>query len=164
MDGDGHITRRQWIKGTLAASLLVGSGCTSRTAAQPAEPDASVPASEEPEPSGWAAVREEFDATDEVIHMAGMLIAAHPRAVRAAIDYHRRGLDEDPTGHLLSYWGMPPGSREDCAHEQAVRAAGSPRVGSMRSRIGSPLPRLSRSRRRSGGLGSRPEFTSWRII
>lgn len=48
----------------------------------------------------WQAVREQFQLSRDLIHMAGFFLASHPTSVRAAIERHRRGLDADPIG----YW------------------------------------------------------------
>lgn len=48
----------------------------------------------------WDEVRNQFDLSRELIHLAGFFLSSHPRTVRDAIDRHRRGLDADPIG----YW------------------------------------------------------------
>jgi isopenicillin-N epimerase len=48
----------------------------------------------------WDAVRAQFTLTRDRIHMAGFLLASHPKPVREAIDTHRRGLDENPADYL----------------------------------------------------------------
>src|SRR5215510_6457335 len=48
----------------------------------------------------WDAVRAQFTLTRDRIHMAGFLLASHPKPVREAIDSHRRGLDENPAEYL----------------------------------------------------------------
>ena len=50
--------------------------------------------------SSWEAVRAQFSLTRERIHMAGFLLASHPKPVRDAIEAHRRGLDENPAEYL----------------------------------------------------------------
>src|SRR5687767_4943172 len=52
------------------------------------------------EPCDWPCVRDEFALTRSRIHMAGFLLASHPRPVAEAIERHRRGFDEDP----VTYW------------------------------------------------------------
>ena len=48
----------------------------------------------------WQEVREQFQLSRDVIHLAGFFLASHPTPVRAAIERHRRGLEVDPVG----YW------------------------------------------------------------
>ena len=64
----------------------------------PASPSPDLPS---PDLSGdWRAVRDQFELRRDRIHMAGFLLASHPRPVRDAIETHRRGLDEDPAEYL----------------------------------------------------------------
>jgi isopenicillin-N epimerase len=46
--------------------------------------------------SDWNAVRNQFAVDRGWIHMSGFYLASHPAPVRAAIERHRRGLDEMP--------------------------------------------------------------------
>ncbi len=48
----------------------------------------------------WSAVRAQFALDPKRIHLASFLLAAHPRAVREAIERHRRGLDRDSVTYL----------------------------------------------------------------
>lgn len=48
----------------------------------------------------WDSVREQFPLSRDLIHMAAFFLASHPAPVRAAIERHRQGLDENPIG----YW------------------------------------------------------------
>lgn len=48
----------------------------------------------------WRAVRNDFALSREWVHLAGMLLASHPRPVREAIERHRRGLDRNPVHYL----------------------------------------------------------------
>jgi selenocysteine lyase/cysteine desulfurase len=48
----------------------------------------------------WADVRAQFKLTRERVHMAGFLLASHPRQVADAIERHRDGFDRDPTNYL----------------------------------------------------------------
>jgi isopenicillin-N epimerase len=43
----------------------------------------------------WPAVRAQFVLSHEFIHMSAMLLSSHPRAVRRAIEEHRRGMDAE---------------------------------------------------------------------
>lgn len=49
---------------------------------------------------GWSAVRDQFDLSDEFIHMSALFIASHPRTVRESIERHRRELDRNPVPYL----------------------------------------------------------------
>ncbi len=48
----------------------------------------------------WSAVRAQFALDPNRIHLASFLLAAHPRAVREAIERHRGGLDRDAVEYL----------------------------------------------------------------
>src|SRR5262249_55889945 len=48
----------------------------------------------------WAAIKAEFNLGPDLAHMAGFFLVSHPRAVREAIDAHRRGLDESPYEYI----------------------------------------------------------------
>jgi isopenicillin-N epimerase len=101
------INRRSFLqKSAVTTSLLVlGS---SRIDAQ----TKAVPAPEMP----WEQVREEFELDPSVIHMAGLLLATHPRTVREAIGKYREALDRNPPGALHEYW-----QREEAARDAAAR-------------------------------------------
>lgn len=79
------LERRQFL-GLFAATTAV-LGCHGAQAAPAAQPP---PADE------WAAVRSQFDVSPEWVHLAGFLLASHPRPVREAIERHRRALDDNP--------------------------------------------------------------------
>ncbi len=83
-------------------------------------PDASAP----PEQfASWQEVRDEFNATADLIHMSGILIATHPRSVRDAIERHREGLNKNPAGYLTEHWGLPADRHHDEGEGKAMRAA-----------------------------------------
>ncbi|RZJ18650.1 MAG: aminotransferase class V-fold PLP-dependent enzyme [Brevundimonas sp.] len=44
----------------------------------------------------WSWVRAEFDLDPTYVDLSAMLLASHPRAVREAVDRHRRALDRQP--------------------------------------------------------------------
>ena len=46
------------------------------------------------------AVRAQFNLRRDRIHMAGFLLASHPKPVRQAIEMHRRGFNESPAEYL----------------------------------------------------------------
>jgi isopenicillin-N epimerase len=68
----------------------------------------------------WDAVRAEFELDPAWIHLAGLLLASHPRPVRAAIERHSEALDANPV-HTL-YGGSHGG-------EPRVRAAAGAYLG-----------------------------------
>lgn len=82
------IERRQFIEALAATAAL---GCQ----AARATPGNSPGAADE-----WGAIRGEFDLSPDWIHLAGFLLASHPRRVRNAIERHRRALDENPALYL----------------------------------------------------------------
>ncbi|MDQ3942644.1 MAG: aminotransferase class V-fold PLP-dependent enzyme [Actinomycetota bacterium] len=57
----------------------------------------------------WSAVRDQFELRRDRIHMAGFLLASHPKPVGNAIETHRQGLDEDPVGYLHGNGGRLEG-------------------------------------------------------
>lgn len=63
----------------------------------------------------WSEIREQFDVSDEFIHMSALFIASHPRPVRESIDRHRRELDRNPVPYLQD--------RNRPLREEARRAA-----------------------------------------
>ena len=52
--------------------------------------------------SPWRDVRAQFQLEEGVVHLAGLLVAAHPAPVRDAIREHRDGLDENPARYVVS--------------------------------------------------------------
>ena len=48
----------------------------------------------------WGEVRRRFIVDDELVHMAGMLIAPHPDIVRDAVARHRDALDREPVEYV----------------------------------------------------------------
>lgn len=84
------IERRQFLEALAATAAL---GCQ----AARANPAGTPAAADE-----WGAIRAEFDLSPEWIHLAGFLLASHPRRVRDAIERHRRALDENPALYLES--------------------------------------------------------------
>jgi selenocysteine lyase/cysteine desulfurase len=71
----------------------------------------------------WREVRGQFDATDDLIHMAGMLLATHPRPVREAIEEHRRGLDDNPNDYLFEHWARNREQLDEDAEQWAMEGA-----------------------------------------
>src|SRR2546421_5895390 len=74
----------------LSGIALLGSGSAlsrGREVEKPAAP---------PVADDWESVRRQFPLDRRWIHMSQFFLAAHPQPVRAAIEAHRRGLDENP--------------------------------------------------------------------
>ena len=63
---------------------------------------ASAPEPKKPPTQGdeWAPVRGEFELSPDWVHLAGFLLASHPRRVRDAIERHRQELDKNPALYL----------------------------------------------------------------
>lgn len=86
---EANLERRQFF-GALAATTA-GLGVLGCRAAQAQAPAAALPPADE-----WARVRAEFNVSPDYVHLAGFLLASHPRPVREAIERHRQALDENP--------------------------------------------------------------------
>jgi selenocysteine lyase/cysteine desulfurase len=152
-DSDIDWSRRQVILrgGALAAVLLSGAaGCDSfggcgaeereptktdatDDAADASATDASTvtaPAVDRPnigqptrEFASWKEVRDDFNATPDLVHMAGLLIATHPKRVRESIERHRRGLNDNPKRYLTQNWGLPDERHDEEGEAKSRRAA-----------------------------------------
>ncbi|HEV8425749.1 MAG TPA: aminotransferase class V-fold PLP-dependent enzyme [Actinomycetes bacterium] len=87
------------------AGLLAGTGALAGLAG--CEPDrGTAPAAGDGSaapPSGWAAVRAQFDLDPGKRHFAAFVLASHPRPVAEAVERHRRGLQADPDGYYESH-------------------------------------------------------------
>jgi isopenicillin-N epimerase len=90
-----ELARRGFLSGAVAAAGTVLGLPRARSVALAA---AAGPGGAEL--STWRSVRDQFLLTRERVNLALMLLAAHPRPVRDAIDRHRRGFDEDPVSYL----------------------------------------------------------------
>lgn len=137
---DTGFSRRRMLTGTagLLGAFAIG-GATCR-AAPGCDTSSSGPADENPETddnssgaadhednpdlSDWDEVRAQFDADPRLVHMAGMLLATHPRPVRRAIERHRRGLDDNPADYLYDHWARSRGQLDDDGEQWAKEAAG----------------------------------------
>jgi selenocysteine lyase/cysteine desulfurase len=105
-------TRRGVLTVTAAAALTAVAAC------KPDKPQAAPGFN----PADWSSVRAQFDLSSEYAQFAAFVFASHPAPVRAAIDAHRRGLDQDPTGYLH-------GNQERLEAAVATAAAGHLRTG-----------------------------------
>jgi selenocysteine lyase/cysteine desulfurase len=111
------LSRREFL---LRSGLGVTAGAIAGAAAWPrGAPAADVETP--PDLNDWEAVRNEFDLSRDWIHLAGLLLASHPRPVREAIERHRRGLDDNPPHYL--YGGYS--SREGEVRQAAARYLGA---------------------------------------
>ena len=75
-----------------------------------------------PDLRDWGSVRGQFDLDSGRIHLTSFLLATHPRAVRDAIETHRRGLDANPVEYLHG----PGDGLSGAAREAAGRFLGAP--------------------------------------
>ncbi len=67
-------------------------------------------------PLSWDEIRNLFDLDRSYIHMAGLLLASHPKPVREAIEKHRRALDDNP----VHVWEKMSGPYEDEVRKAAA--------------------------------------------
>ena len=44
----------------------------------------------------WSVIRDQFDLARDYIHLSAFYLSSHPRAVREAIEEHRRAIDDNP--------------------------------------------------------------------
>jgi selenocysteine lyase/cysteine desulfurase len=83
------LTRKELLAGAAAAGVVAGCGGSSKRAAL--------------DPGDWASVKAQFALDPGVRHFDAFVLASHPKAVREAVDRHRRGLDADPAGYLHAH-------------------------------------------------------------
>jgi len=114
------IDRRKFLTRALSTGALTTMAGGRLAVAAPSAPPPPPPAKPVSDLSTWPGVRAEFALSRDYIHMALMLLASHPRAVREAIERHRRGLDENPVTYGLSNFQK---------QEDAVRAAAADYTG-----------------------------------
>src|SRR5262245_26895703 len=93
-----HVSRRALLGA--GAAGLVGSVAACKSEQRGTAAPAPAPSLN---PSDWASVRAQFALDPKLAQFAAFVFASHPAAVRAAIDRHRAGLDEDPTGYLAAH-------------------------------------------------------------
>src|SRR5215212_7053697 len=79
------LTRKELLGGAAAAGVVGGCGGSPKA------------------PAGWAAAKAQFGLARGVRHFDAFVLSSHPRAVREAIERHRRGLDADPAGYLRAH-------------------------------------------------------------
>lgn len=85
----GGLTRKELLAGAAAAGVVADCGSSSKPAAF--------------DPGDWGSVKAQFPLTRDVHHFDAFVLATHPKAVRDAIERHRRGLDADPAGYLHAH-------------------------------------------------------------
>jgi selenocysteine lyase/cysteine desulfurase len=74
------------------------------------------------DPRSWSSVRAQFALPEGVHHLAGFVLAPHPRPVREAIERHRRGLDADPYRYLHEHQaGLEAAVRDEAARYLGAR-------------------------------------------
>jgi isopenicillin-N epimerase len=102
------LNRRQFLAGSglvAAAAVLTGTPLRSSDAAGPADTssDSTGGAGKErgATATDWDGIRAQFDLSPEWVHLAGLLLSSHPTPVRAAIERHRRALDDNPPHYLF---------------------------------------------------------------
>jgi selenocysteine lyase/cysteine desulfurase len=92
------LERRQFF-GLLATTAALSSqlGCQAASA--------QAPVSEVPPSDEWERVRAEFSLSPDYVHLAGFLLASHPRPVKEAIERHRKALDDNPALYVEANFG-----------------------------------------------------------
>jgi isopenicillin-N epimerase len=115
------LSRRQFLAGAGAGAVGVVTGTIGASGAGAMQGGPS-PSSDQ----FWSDVRAEFDLDPDWIHLAGLLLASHPRPVREAIERHRRELDRNPAHYL--YGGSGPA-------EGRVRASAARYLGARSEEI-----------------------------
>src|SRR3954451_15810240 len=93
------LARRELLARTglaLAAVAITASGGLNGAAGQttPQPPDVRWA-------DTWDGGRAQFALSEEYIHLSAMLIASHPKPVRAAIEEHRQAMDANPLTYLF---------------------------------------------------------------
>ncbi len=88
------VARRDFLFGA-GVAMAAGAAVAQETTAPAASPSTSPTAAPD-----WTAVRGQFQTAPDQINMSAMLIATHPKPVRAAIDQFRRELDWRPVTYL----------------------------------------------------------------
>jgi isopenicillin-N epimerase len=116
------LNRRQFLAGSglgVAAAALTGLTLRSEDVPHAAAPSPSTPdAGVEPRhgADSWEDVRAQFELAPDWIHLAGLLLSSHPAPVRAAIERHRRRLNDNPPHYLYGpAWGLEQAVREAAA-------------------------------------------------
>ncbi|TVQ08229.1 MAG: aminotransferase class V-fold PLP-dependent enzyme [Balneolaceae bacterium] len=87
--------RKEFLRGS---GYMIGAGLA--IPILPGFKDYTVSAAGRIRPDNWADVRNQFLLEPDVIHMAMMLLASHPKPVRDAIMKHMREFDKNP----VTYW------------------------------------------------------------
>jgi isopenicillin-N epimerase len=90
------MNRRRFIVRT---GTMLGAGAIARVIPFPLIATETAASRTSPVLSDWDAVRAQFNLAPNKINMACYWHASHPKPVREAIEEHRRGLDECPSGY-----------------------------------------------------------------
>jgi selenocysteine lyase/cysteine desulfurase len=95
--------RRQFFGSAGVAAFGVASGAVRGPASLPSPLDrggAAKPWRIDGSADDWDVFRAQFDLDPTWVHLAGLLIASHPRPVADAIERHRQALDSNPAIYL----------------------------------------------------------------
>jgi selenocysteine lyase/cysteine desulfurase len=118
------LPRRRFIAGSgaVAAGAVLGplSACSDDQAASDPSTSASSRTPAPFDPSDWASVRDQLPLRRDLAHFAAFVFATTPRPVADAIERHRQGLDEDPSGYLEAH---------EAELDDAVRRAAAEHLG-----------------------------------
>jgi len=96
-----NLERRRFF-GLLAATSALAAAASAASGCHVAESKAAATA--EPPGDEWSRIRAEFNLSPDYIHLAGFLLASHPRRVREAIERHRSGFDANPALYLEAHF------------------------------------------------------------
>lgn len=99
--GEQGMSRRQAL-GVAALSLggTLFAGRAHAIEARPSDAGGDEPPPREYSSDDWRSVRAQFELDPDHAHLAGFLLASHPRPVRDAIRRYRDALDGDPCGYV----------------------------------------------------------------
>lgn len=125
---DRGLSRRQWLATTAGWAAALALGASPASAAEGEGATSSTWWQKMGRHIGqmpsWAAVREQFDASPQWIHMAAMLLATHPQPVQEAIAEYRRELNENPVAAVIAHRVGGAQGLADDAEQWAMAAAG----------------------------------------
>jgi isopenicillin-N epimerase len=111
------LERRQFFSMLAATTASISAlGCQAAAGQTATGQAAAAPALDE-----WARVRAEFSVSPEYVHLAGFLLASHPRPVREAIERHRKALDDNPALYVEQHFGDSKSVLEPAAAYLGVR-------------------------------------------
>ena len=147
--------RRVFLAGAAAASaapLLHACRAHDGAAASPGGA-AATPGGATADLGDWEQVRRQFPLDYSWIHMAQFLMTSHPAPVRAAIEAHRRGLDENPALYIEENVGR---------YETATREAAAGYMGCRPDDLA--MTDSTKTKDNKGLLGARTEKVSREML